>query len=59
MDDMKMADADAFFLIMNKEILKCKSLLINIDSGKDTHKEDAEEIVNNLDGGASSNDALN
>lgn len=42
--EIKIADADQFFLILNKEVLRCKGTLDSVESTKDMHKESSEEI---------------
>lgn len=42
--EIKIADADQFFLILNKEVVRCKSTLDSVESTIDMHKDSSEEI---------------
>lgn len=49
--EIKIADADQFFLILNKEVVRCKGTLDSIESTKDMHKDSSEEIQINFESG--------
>lgn len=49
--EIKIADADQFFLILNKEVVRCKSTLDSVESTKDMHKDSSEEIQINFESG--------